>query len=190
MALPGPPELGRSVVVSPDMNPPEAWARCPRISVRPETLDDPSAATARLHQAWFAREPVVVELGVSSQELQDRETCLLAVHDLDPHFEFSRERLHFLVWANSYDARNGDPIWWHGRKAARRFADQGVTETVPPTLSWLTGPPSTSTADLSPPLRSRVGSESCTAGTPRPVRSRRSAIARPKPTWPPISWPP
>jgi DNA helicase-2/ATP-dependent DNA helicase PcrA len=131
MALPGPPELGRSVVVSPDMSPPGAWARCPRISIRPETLADPSAATARLHQAWFTREPVVVELGVSSQELQDRETCLRPVHDLDPHFEFSRERLHFLVWANSYDARNGDPIWWHGRKAARRFAEQGVTETGP-----------------------------------------------------------
>src|ERR1700727_545499 len=98
MSLPGPPELGRSVVVAPDMNPPEPWARCPRISIRSQTLTDPGAAL-------FAREPVVVELGVSSQELQDRETCLLPVHDLDPHFEFSRERLHFLVWANSYDAR-------------------------------------------------------------------------------------
>jgi DNA helicase II / ATP-dependent DNA helicase PcrA len=130
MSLPGPPELGRSVVVATDMNPPEPWARCPRISIRSQTLTDPGAALARLGHAWFAREPVVVELGVSSQELQDRETCLLPVHDLDPHFEFSRERLHFLVWANSYDARAGEPIWWHGRKAARRFSDQGVTETA------------------------------------------------------------
>ena len=38
------------------------------------------------------------------------------------------ERLHFLVWANNYDARGGEPVWWHGRKAARRFAGLGVTE--------------------------------------------------------------
>ncbi len=109
------------------------------ISIRPETLADPSAAVARLHQAWFAREPVVVELGVDSAELQDRETCLRPVYELDPHFEFSRERLHFLVWANSYDARNGTPIWWHGRKAARRFADQGVQETGPADIELADG---------------------------------------------------
>jgi DNA helicase II / ATP-dependent DNA helicase PcrA len=115
--------------VSPGMSPPEPWIQSPRLSIRLETLADPSAAVARLQQAWLAREPLVVEMGVDSAELQVRETCLRAVHDLDPHFEFSRERLHFLVWANSYDARSGDSIWWHGRKAARRFADQGVQET-------------------------------------------------------------
>ena len=127
--MPGPPELGRGVVVSPGMSPPEPWIQAPRLSIRPETLADPSAAVARLQRAWFAREPVVVEMGVDSAELQVRETCLRPVHDLDPHFEFSRERLHFLVWANSYDARSGESIWWHGRKATRRFADQGVQET-------------------------------------------------------------
>ena len=103
----------------------------------------------------------MIELGVSSQELQDRETCLRPVHDLDPRFEFSRERLHFLVWANTYDARNGDPIWWHGRKAARRFADQGVTEDGSwPTLELADGTAaSTSTVARSPPhtLPSGVG---------------------------------
>jgi DNA helicase-2/ATP-dependent DNA helicase PcrA len=121
------------------MDPPEAWTPCARLSIRPETLDNPSAAVARLQQAWFAREPVVIELGVSSQDLQDRETCLRPVHDLTPRFEFCRERLHFLVWANSYDARNGDPIWWHGRKAARRFADQGVAETGPADIELADG---------------------------------------------------
>jgi DNA helicase-2/ATP-dependent DNA helicase PcrA len=127
--MPGPEELGRSVVISPGMDAPEPWARCPRLSIGPETLADPGAAVARLHQAWFGREPVVVELGVDAAELQDRETSVAPVYALDPHFEFSRERLHFLVWANSYDARSGEAMWWHGRKAARRFAGQGVQET-------------------------------------------------------------
>ena len=29
------------------------------------------------------------------------------------------DRLHFLTWANTYDARGGEPIWWWGVKAAR-----------------------------------------------------------------------
>ena len=131
MATPGPAALGRGVVVSPGMDAPEAWTRCPRICIGPETLADPGAAVARLQRAWLEREPVVIELGIDSQELQDRETCLRPVHDLDPRFEFSRERLHFLVWANTYDARSGDPIWWHGRKAARRLGDRGVTPGGP-----------------------------------------------------------
>ena len=39
---------------------------------------------------------------------------------LGPGFEVWTDRLHFLVWANSYDARGpAAPIWWWGRKAAR-----------------------------------------------------------------------
>ncbi len=139
MALPGPPELGRGVVVSPEMRAPEPWSRCPRLSIRPETLDDPGTAVTRLQQAWFSREPVVVELAITAQELQERETNPGPVHDLDPRFEFSRERLHFLVWANSYDARSGDPIWWHGRKAARRFAGLGVAEGGPADIELADG---------------------------------------------------
>jgi DNA helicase-2/ATP-dependent DNA helicase PcrA len=81
-----------------------------------------------LHGHWFARRPVVVELGADPAALRAPEHCDLPVYGLTPHFEFSRERLQFLVWANNYDARGGTPIWWHGRKAARLCADEGVRE--------------------------------------------------------------
>ena len=60
--------------------------------------------------------------------LRAPEHCGRPVYELTPHFEFSRERLQFLVWANNYDARGGVPIWWHGRKAARAGAAEGVRE--------------------------------------------------------------
>ena len=133
----------------------------------------------------------MVELGVSSQELQDQETCLLPVHDLDPHFEFSRERLHFLVWANSYDARNGDPIWWHGRKAARRFADQGVAETGPADIELADG---TALYVDGGPFAPASAAERDRRRAPLEHRGRVALDGRPprrpKPTWPRISWPP
>ena len=55
------------------------------------------------------------------------------VHALSPGFTFWRERLHFLVWANTYDARAGEPVWWHGRRAARRLAVDGVAAAGRPT---------------------------------------------------------
>jgi DNA helicase II / ATP-dependent DNA helicase PcrA len=139
--MPGPPELGRGLVVLPGMHPPEPWNGCPRISIDPETIAGPSSAIDTLQRAWFDRQPIVVELAVDSQVLLDREDCQRAVHDLRPDFEFTRERLHFLVWANSYDGRSGDPIWWHGRKAARRFAGQGVKETGPADIELADGTP-------------------------------------------------
>ncbi len=125
----------------PGMSPPEAWNGCPTISIDPETIAHPSGAIESLQRTWFDRQPIVVELEVDSQVLFDREACQRPVHDLRPDFEFTRERLHFLVWANSYDARNGDPIWWHGRKAARRFAGQGVRETGPADIELANGTP-------------------------------------------------
>jgi hypothetical protein len=125
--MPGPPELGRGVVVLPGVAPPEPWKGSTRILIDQETLTDPVAALETLHRAWFERRPVVVELAIDSTALREPEVCHQAVHDLSPRFEFSRDRLHFLVWANNYDARNGDPVWWHGRKAARSFCDHGVT---------------------------------------------------------------
>ena len=125
----------------PGMTPPEPWSGCPSVSVDAETVADPIAALEGLERAWFERRPIVVELAVDSQVLLDRETCERPVHDLSPDFDFTRERLHFLVWANSYDARSGDPIWWHGRKAARRFAGQGVKETGPADIELADGTP-------------------------------------------------
>ena len=129
MAPPGPRELGRGVVVLPGTLAPEPWKDFTRICIDDETLADPAEALETLHGAWFHRRPVVVELAVEPQTLRQPERCEEAVYELSPRFEFSRERLQFLVWANNYDARTGDPIWWHGRKAARAFSNDGVQET-------------------------------------------------------------
>ena len=131
MAMPGPPELGRGVVVLPGVAPPEPWKGCPRLLIEHETLTDPVAALETLHRAWFERQPLVVELAIDPKTLRDPEVCHRPVYDLSPRFEFSRERLQFLVWANNYDARSGDPVWWHGRKAARSFSEDGAVEGGP-----------------------------------------------------------
>jgi len=124
----GPIELGRGVVVLPGHRSPEAWDSCPRVVVGDGALRDAGPVVEDLHRYWIDRRPAVVELGVDSAALRAPERCHSPVYELTPNFEFCRERLQFLVWANNYDARGGDSIWWHGRKAARQFADDGVGE--------------------------------------------------------------
>ncbi|MGA2305085.1 MAG: ATP-dependent DNA helicase UvrD2 [Acidimicrobiales bacterium] len=126
----GAAELGRGVVVLPGDAPPLNWASCPRVVIDDASLENPGPVAEVLHGYWFARRPVVVELAVDPAALRAPEHCGRPVYELTPHFEFSRERLQFLVWANNYDARGGVPIWWHGRKAARLCADEGVREAV------------------------------------------------------------
>lgn len=121
-----------------------------------QALEEPHAALAVLQRAWLTGQPVVVELTIDSRALQERETCHLPVHGLSPRFEFARERLHFLVWANNYDARNGEPIWWHGRKAVRSFATRGLVESETADIEladgtplWVDGGPFARTRDAS-----------------------------------------
>ena len=107
---------------------PDLWAAAPRIDVHDGVLDDPVATVEALHAAWLERRPVVIELSADTEALRAPERYDGPVFALTPGFTFWRERLQFLVWANSYDARDGDPVWWHGRRAARRLADLGVRE--------------------------------------------------------------
>ena len=74
--------------------------------------------------AWASRTPVVVALAVdpgrfrAPRSYADDEVGPAWL--LDPGFTPEHDRLHFLVWANTYDARRpGDPVWWWARKAAR-----------------------------------------------------------------------
>ncbi len=70
----------------------------------------------------------------------------------------------FLIWANNYDARSEGPIWWHGRKAARSFGRDGVTEAGPADIVLGDGTPLyVDGGPFAPPL-SPVGPESCIAG--------------------------
>src|SRR5690606_17197942 len=79
------------------------------------------------------------------------QTCALPIWplwQLGPGFEPWGDRLHFLLWANTYDARgDGPPIWWWARKAVRLGAtevdDGGPGDVVLPdgTRAWVDGGP-------------------------------------------------
>ncbi len=121
--------------------PPGPWALCPRVVVGTAELAGPAAVVGVLHQAWSGRQPVVVELAADPSALREPERYGGPVHALTPGFEFLLERLQFLVWANNYDARGGDVVWWHGRRTARRGATRGVTEGGPADIVSADGSP-------------------------------------------------
>ena len=130
MTFPGPDALGRGLVVGPGADVPAGWGEVARVRVDEEVLADPSAALAVLHAAWASRRRVVVELAVDAGRLREPERERRPAYELDPSFEFRRERLHFLVWANTYDGRNPvqPPVWWH---AVRAIRDRGATPGGP-----------------------------------------------------------
>lgn len=130
MNVPGPRALGRSVIVAGDDPVPPPWddadevvideallATEPRIGPAPETVE-------RLHRAWAAREPVVIRLHVDPGRFRAPVGEAVEPWTLDPSGEPWADRLHFLVWANSYDARTVELIWWWGRKAAKLGATE------------------------------------------------------------------
>ena len=107
--------MGRGLVLLPGQPAPAGWEGVKRVVVRepsPETL-------ALLSDHWLQRRPLVLELHIPIAELRQPETCEIEPYLLGPEFEFTRERLHFLVWANNFDGTKGEPIWWHGRLAQR-----------------------------------------------------------------------
>src|SRR5690606_27358313 len=98
---------------------------------------------------------------------------------LGPQLHDWAGRLHFLVWANSYDARQGEPIWWWARKAVRLGAVEGgpADVTLPDgSPAWIDGGPR---APLAVPLAGAavVHRESVELGAlrPQPAPARPSA---------------
>jgi DNA helicase-2/ATP-dependent DNA helicase PcrA len=148
MTFPGPEALGRGVVVPPGAAAPAPFGDAPRVVVDEAVLASPAALAATaalLHESWSGRRPVVVELGVPVEALRAAEVERRPPYELDPGFTFERERLQFLVWANTYDARKpGEPIWWHGVRASRMGAALGgpADVTLPDgTPAWCDGGP-------------------------------------------------
>ena len=145
MTFPGPDLLGRGVVVTEGSRSPLETA--PRVVVDRSLLASPQAlaeTVERLHSQWVERRPVTVELGVEASELRRPVVEERAPWMLGPGYTPLLERLHFLVWANNWDARRGDPIWWWGRKAERLGARVGgpadiVTPQGKP--AWVDGGP-------------------------------------------------
>ena len=120
MPVPGPPALGRGVVVRDGAPVPGPWADAPVVTVDEAAVEDPRDVVGRLHAAWAGREPVVVALAVDPAAFRDPQSWPSEPWTVGARFEPWLDRLHFLVWANNYDARGGaEPVWWWGRKAAR-----------------------------------------------------------------------
>jgi DNA helicase-2/ATP-dependent DNA helicase PcrA len=117
--VPGPLALGRGVVVRTGGPPPAPWAGAPTVTIDDATLDDPGPAVRTLHELWARRAPLVVALGVDPARFREPQSLPVEPWALDPAFEPWFDRLHFLVWANNYDARGDEPVWWWARKAER-----------------------------------------------------------------------
>ncbi len=120
-----PEVLGRSVVIESGASVPDPWDGASLVLIDEAVLIDPEATIDRLHRAWSGRERVVIELGVDPSDLRTPEIESRDPHEVGATFAFPLERLHFLVWANSYDARNGDLKWWWSVKAAAIGATEG-----------------------------------------------------------------
>jgi DNA helicase-2/ATP-dependent DNA helicase PcrA len=127
VTFPGADGLGRGLVIAPGGAVPPGWEAAPHVRVDDATVTDPGPTLDALHGAWAGRRRVVVEVAVDADELRRPESERRPPYTLDPSFEFSRERLHFLVWANTYDGRRAgeEPVWWHGVRAARRHPEVG-----------------------------------------------------------------
>ncbi|MTV24793.1 ATP-dependent helicase [Nitriliruptoraceae bacterium ZYF776] len=151
-AVPGPAALGRGVVVARGQDAPAAWADAPRVRLDDEVAVTPDHVALLLHHAWLRRHPVVVELAADNDVLREPEVCRTPPHEVPRDFTFHRERLHFLTWANTYDARRGEPIWWHGVLAQRRGGAQSsdTHDVVLPDgrPAWVDGGPRGPVADL------------------------------------------
>jgi DNA helicase-2/ATP-dependent DNA helicase PcrA len=148
VSFPGPDELGRGLVVLPGSAVAAPFTEAPRLTIDEAVLESPQvmkAMAAVLHEAWADRRRVVIELAVPAEALRAPEVERRPPYELDPGFTFERERLQFLVWANTYDARKpGDPIWWHGVRASRIGATLGGPADVvlaDGTPAWCDGGP-------------------------------------------------
>jgi DNA helicase II / ATP-dependent DNA helicase PcrA len=144
-SFPGPDVLGRGAVVAAGDPTPAGFEDVPRLVVDDEVLAHPDHVAELLHRRWLRRERVVLELAADNAALREPEVCDLAPHQVPDGFAFHRERLHFLTWANTYDLRGGDPVWWHGELAGRRAGatSSPVADIVLPDgrHAWVDGGP-------------------------------------------------
>jgi DNA helicase II / ATP-dependent DNA helicase PcrA len=119
-SFPGPDALGRGAVVAAGGPTPPAFGAVQRLVVDDDVLAHPDHVAELLHRRWLQRERIVLELAADNAALREPEVCELPPHQVPEGFAFHRERLHFLTWANTYDLRDGSPVWWHGELAQRR----------------------------------------------------------------------
>ncbi|MDQ3738838.1 MAG: ATP-dependent DNA helicase UvrD2, partial [Actinomycetota bacterium] len=119
MPVPGPAALGRGVIISSGSEVPDPWRDAPVVTIDDVVLADPSATVRQLHEAWYGRRSVVIALGLDPVVFREPQSVTVEPWRLTPGTEPWFDRLHFLVWSNTYDARAGEPVWWWSVKAAR-----------------------------------------------------------------------
>lgn len=148
MSSPGPPQLGRSVVIGPGIAPPEPWADAERFDIDRELLDDPERlgkVVDEIQRRYVGRIPTVFVLAMDTGVLTRPEATAAPPYELGASFSFLRERLSKLLWHNSYDARSDPPVWWWAHKAAARLrvAVDGSADVVAEdgTSMWIDGGP-------------------------------------------------
>jgi len=143
-AFPGPPALGRGVITLAGRPVPSECDPWPKVVIDDAALAAPTATAAVLHDLWLRRRPCVVLLDCAPADLRRPERCERRVWEVGEGFEFGRERLQYLAWSNNYDFRDGDPVWWHSRRALRLGAMEGShTDVVLPDgrPAWCDGGP-------------------------------------------------
>lgn len=104
---------------------PPLWTGTPRVVLDQVALDQPESVTERLHVHWLRRQPLVLELRIDPATLRSPQVWTDPPWRLGPRLGFERDRLHFLIWANNYDARGGRPLWWWALKARAVGAGPG-----------------------------------------------------------------
>jgi DNA helicase II / ATP-dependent DNA helicase PcrA len=141
-----PTTFGRGVVLEADDDVPSAWSGAPEVVLDDDAVRQPAIVVETLHEAWAARRPIVVRLLVDPATFRDPVGEQVEPWTLSPSHEVWHDRLHFLVWANTYDGRGGDLVWWWAAKAQRLGATpagDGPGDIVLPdgTPAWVDGGP-------------------------------------------------
>jgi DNA helicase-2/ATP-dependent DNA helicase PcrA len=149
--LSAPETLGRGVIILAGAAVPEPWAAIEPVAIDETTLRAPEEVVECLHRAWVAREPVVVSLAVDPGAFRAPQVITAPPFSIDPGLDLPLDRLHHLVWANNYDARSGELVWWWGAKAARVGATEGGSADVVlgnGRVAWIDGGPRWSAPQL------------------------------------------
>ncbi len=127
--LAGPPELGRSVILSASAEVPNPWADCDEVLLDTEGLHH-REVLAQVRDAFLARTPMVYRVDADQTD-PPPSSVPSEVWKVPVDFEAVRDAVWHLVLANSVDARDLDrPLWPLARRAREAGASRSTTGDV------------------------------------------------------------